>query len=162
MPMKPRTPATFYGGAQGEVTKTVGHLMHRIVTELRRRIEQRMAVHGLTSAQWVPLWMLASGQGHTAQELTCIMHADAGSITRMLDRLEAKGLVERERSAGDRRVVELRLTAAGRATMRQVPPVLAEVNNAALAGFNAEEFALLKSFLERIHANVSQEETAPS
>lgn len=160
--MKTRTPAAFYGGAQGEATKTVGHLMHRIVTELRRRIEQRMVTHGLTSAQWVPLWMLASGQGHTAQELTCMMHTDAGSVTRMLDRLEAKGLVERERSVGDRRVVELRLTDTGRATMREVPPVLAEVNNAALAGFSAEEFALLNGFLQRIHANVSQEETASS
>ena len=156
--MKSRAPAAaFYDGANYNADESVGHLMVRITTHMKRRIERRMAVHGLTAAQWVPLWMLQTRQGETAQELTCAMNTDAGAMTRMLDRLEAKGLVERERSADDRRVVRLRLTDAGKEVVREVPQVLAEVNNAALRGFTGAEFEQLKSMLKRMHATVTEE-----
>lgn len=151
--MKSR-PRAFYDGARYLLDESVGHLMHRITLQMRRRIERRMADHGLTAAQWVPLWMLATGQADNAQALACASHSDAGAVTRMLDRLEAKGLVARNRSAADRRVVQLELTDAGREVVREIPFVLAEVNNQALHGFDADEFELLKSMLKRLHANV--------
>lgn len=152
--MKSR-PRAFYDGARYQVEESVGHLMHRITLQMRRRIERRMAGHGLTAAQWVPLWMLATGQADNAQAIACASQNDAGAVTRMLDRLEDKGLVARTRSAADRRVVQLELTDAGREVVREIPFVLAEVNNQALAGFSADEFELLKSMLKRLHANVT-------
>jgi DNA-binding MarR family transcriptional regulator len=74
-------------------------------------------------------------------------------MTRMLDRLEAKGLLMRTRSATDRRVVELTLTAQGRELTTQIPHHLAAVYNSHLAGFSAEEFNQLKQMLRRIIAN---------
>jgi DNA-binding MarR family transcriptional regulator len=81
------------------------------------------------------------------------MDIDAGATTRLIDRLAAKGLVERERSAADRRVVMLRLTAAGEAVSACVPQVLAEVNNAYLRGFSRDEWQLLKQLLRRMLDN---------
>ncbi len=152
--MKSR-PRAFYDGSRYLLEDSVGHLMHRTVLQMRRRIERRMADHGLTAAQWVPLWMLATGQADNAQAIACASNNDAGAVTRMLDRLEAKGLVARTRSAADRRVVRLELTDAGREVVREIPFVLAEVNNEALRGFGSDEFEQLKSLLKRLHANVA-------
>jgi DNA-binding MarR family transcriptional regulator len=74
-------------------------------------------------------------------------------MTRALDRLEAKGLVLRERSTEDRRVVHLRLTEEGRKIARKVPPVMAEVLNQHLAGFSEAEWKQLLALLARMVAN---------
>ena len=75
--------------------------------------------------------------------------------TRLLDRLESKNLVRRERSSADRRVVNIELTPAGRAAATDIPAVLCAVQNAALAGFTSEEWHLLRQLLERVLANAS-------
>jgi len=149
------TAAPFYDGANYDVAASVGHQLVQLMNQMRREVETRMARHGLTDAQWKPLWMIWSGRASTAIELareTCI---DAGAITRMLDRLEAKGLVERLRSETDRRVVHLRLTPAGDAAAAGIPAVLASVNNDFLRGFSDAEWRQLRELLARMHANGS-------
>ena len=74
-------------------------------------------------------------------------------MTRAIDRLEGKGLLRRERSQQDRRVVQLVLTDAGRAAAELVPPVLADVLNAHLAGFTDAEWQQLIALLTRVVAN---------
>ena len=74
-------------------------------------------------------------------------------MTRMLDRLEAKGLIERVRSETDRRVVHLRLTDAGEAATAKIPHVLASVNNDFLQGFSEREWRQLRKLVERMTAN---------
>jgi len=71
----------------------------------------------------------------------------------MLDRLAAKGLIERVRSETDRRVVHLRLTPEGHAAAEKIPHVLADVNNDFLRGFNKQEWQQLKEFLQRMLVN---------
>ncbi len=65
-------------------------------------------------------------------ELARVCCLDAGSMTRTLDRLEARGFVRRARSDTDRRVVLLELTPKGRVTAVRIPGVLCEVQNAHL------------------------------
>ena len=156
--MKSRTASPFYDGDHYEVDDGVGMLAARISGTMRRQVERRMVGHGLTAAQWKPLWLIDRGIAGTAQALTCVTETDPGAMTRMLDRLEAKGLIERERSAADRRVVKLRLTDAGRDVVRHIPFVLAEVNNAALRGFSRDEFEQLKTFLKRMNATLTEDE----
>ena len=71
-------------------------------------------------------------------------------MTRLLDRLEAKQLCRRTRSADDRRVVNLELTDAGHSAAKDIPGVLCNVQNALLAGFSQEEWETLKSYLRRM------------
>lgn len=136
-----------------EVSDSLGHNLVQLLAQMRREMELRMAQHGLTDAQWKPLWLLAQGRAGTAIELARESCIDAGAMTRMVDRLVAKGLVERLRSETDRRVVNLRLTAAGEAAASHVPAVLASIHNDVLEGFSAEEWAQLKGFLARARAN---------
>lgn len=156
----PTEPATFYDGQRYSAADSVGHLMHLVVSGMRRHIEPRMAAHGLTAAQWYPLWKLKTGAAHTAQALARQMEIDAGAMTRLVDRLEAKGLIARERSATDRRVMRLSLTPAGESVVAHIPQVLADVNNRVLAGFSEAEWQLLLSLLHRLLAN-TQPAAAP-
>ena len=151
-PLRSR-PCPLYNGADYDVSQSIGQQLVNLVTLMRRGVELRMAAHGLTDAQWKPLWLLQSGQATTANELARRMDVDAGAITRLVDRLEAKGLIERLRSAADRRVVHLRLTDAGVAASAEVPHVLAAVNNDLLQGFSEADWKQLRKLLERLSAN---------
>ena len=143
----------FYAGEDYNFSESMGHLLFSLMMNMRREVESRMAKLGLTDAQWKPLWMLKLGRADTAFELAREMSIDAGAMTRMLDRLAAKGLIERTRSETDRRVVHLRLTPEGEAAAEQVPHVLADVNNDYLRGFNKQEWTQLKDFLQRMLVN---------
>ena len=142
-----------YDGANYEVAESVGHHLVSLVQMMRREVELRMARHDLTDAQWKPLWLLKSGRATTAIELAREACVDAGAVTRMIDRLEDKGLIERARSETDRRVVHLRLTPAGEAAAARIPHVLASVNNDFLQGFSEREWKQLRRFIERMSAN---------
>ena len=149
---KLRCPA-FYQGDCYVMAESMGHLLFQLMLSMRREIETRMAEHGLTDAQWKPLLMLKLGRAGTALELAREMCVDAGAMTRMLDRLESKRLIERVRSETDRRVVHLQLTAEGESVVEHVPHVLAAVNNDFLRGFNKQEWAQLKELLQRMLVN---------
>ncbi len=142
-----------YDGANYEVAESVGHQLVSLVQMMRREVELRMTQHDMTDAQWRPLWLLKSGKASTAIELAREACIDAGAVTRMVDRLEDKGLIERVRSETDRRVVHLRLTPAGEAAAARIPHVLASVNNDFLQGFSERDWKQLRRLVERMRAN---------
>jgi len=80
---------------------------------------------------------------------------DTGAMTRMLDRLEEKQLVSRERSNDDRRVIHIHPTALAGDITRQAFPAAVAVLNRHLAGFSRDEVETLKSLLRRMLANAS-------
>lgn len=143
----------FYAPGQYRPDQSVGYLMRKVLSSILSRADLQLASHDLTYVQWLPLYKLAMHEGNTVASLARDLAIDPGAMTRSLDRLEAKGLVRRERSTEDRRVVHLRLTDDGRAVARKVPAVLAEVLNGHLRGFSAEEWQLMLQFLNRMLAN---------
>ncbi|HEX6703637.1 MAG TPA: MarR family transcriptional regulator [Albitalea sp.] len=161
-PPKPIRRTCFYAGESYDMGASMGHLLFQLMTSMKREVDARMADLGLTDAQWKPLWKIKLGHADTAFELAREMSIDAGAMTRMLDRLAAKGLIERVRSETDRRVVHLRLTAEGEAAAEHIPHVLADVNNDFLRGFTKPEWTQLKESLQRmlLNAQALQEEKA--
>lgn len=132
---------------------SVAFLMRRLILSFAAEIEHELVPSGLTNAQWVPLYKLHLGHGKTAAELARECQLDAGAMTRMLDRLEAKGLLRRVRSSEDRRVVNLELTAEGRRAAGDIPQTLCKVLNAHLHGFSRDEVEQLRGLLVRMLAN---------
>lgn len=143
----------FYRVGHYETQDSVGYLMHQAVLSMRRRIEQAMAEHDMTAAQWAPLWLLKREGPRTMQEVARELDADTGATTRLIARLVAKGLIRRARLPSDRRVVRLSLTPAGEALAAKVPAVLARLNNEYLQGFSEAEWQTLKTLLRRVLAN---------
>jgi DNA-binding MarR family transcriptional regulator len=74
-------------------------------------------------------------------------------MTRLLDRLEKKGVVRRVRARGDRRSVRLELTAGGKRLYPRILEALVEVFNRLLHGFSKGDVRLLEELLERMLAN---------
>lgn len=144
---------TFYRPGNYQPEDSVGYLMRRILHTFSLAVEHELEPSGLTNAQWVPLLKLSTGCASTVAELARECQLDAGGMTRLLDRLETKGLVRRLRSSEDRRVVNLELTDQGREAAKHIPAILCGVQNAHMRGFTVEEWQLLKSLLSRILDN---------
>ncbi|HSW08661.1 MarR family winged helix-turn-helix transcriptional regulator [Aquabacterium sp.] len=152
--MKPSVkPATFYRPDALHSEDSIGLLTKRAMQSITLMVDRRLAPHDLTHAQWVPLFKLARGECTTMASLAREVSLDPGSMTRALDRLEAKGLLRRVRSKEDRRVIDLELTEEGLEVSKLVPDVLAEVYNAHLAGFSRAEWTTLIDLLQRLVAN---------
>lgn len=133
--------------------ESVGYLLTQVRGRMVAAVDAELAPLDITWAQWGIVLQIANGKAETAAELCRNSGCDTGSMTRMVDRLEQKGLIRRERSAEDRRVVLLRLTDAGRALYPQLPAVALKVLNHHLRGFTRSELELFKSFLRRMIAN---------
>ncbi len=133
--------------------ESIGYLMRLVLNSMQAQIELAMEPHDLTAMQWQPLFILANGTARTSAELARRMQVDTGAVTRMVDRMEQKGLLERVRSVEDRRVVNLEVTASGRESARVIPKALCAVLNDHIKGFTAEEAVMLTGFLHRMLSN---------
>ena len=149
---------TYYTVDNFRPENSMGYLMRRIMGVVAQDVEREMEPFGLTDAQWKPLLRLYLRQANTVAELARCCELDAGSMTRLLDRVEAKGLLRRVRSSEDRRVVNIELTPDGLAAAAQIPVILSRVQNNALRGFSETEWRSLQDFQQRIFTNV---QTAP-
>ena len=123
---------------------------------IAQRVSDETELGGSTIPQWLPLYKVHSGHANTVAELARKCTVDAGAMTRLLDRLESKGLCRRVRSETDRRVVQIELTPEGEEVAQRVPLALSRVYNAALADFSHEEWQQLRGFLLRLRANAER------
>lgn len=149
----PAKPPVFYNASNLRTEESIGYLMRQVMSSIRTQADTRLAAHDLTYAQWLPLYRLFLEPGHTVATLARDLETDPPAITRALDRLQAKGLVLRERSKEDRRVVRPMLTAEGRKVARQVPDVLSQIYNGHLSDFSNAEWQTLVQLLRRMVAN---------
>jgi DNA-binding MarR family transcriptional regulator len=132
---------------------SVGQLMGRARASLLTSLDAELGPFGLNGTQFAVLKHLGEGAARTAADLCRLNRYDTGAMTRILDRLEEKGLVRRERGREDRRVVFLRLAPAGRALLPRLMTVGTRVVEAHLAGFTAEEIETFKGYLHRMIDN---------
>ena len=142
----------YYRGDQYRTEDSVGFLMKQTVELISRTLDARMAEHSLTDAQWRPLLLLSRHPAGTATQIARWAGCNAGATTRMLDRLEDKGLLRRVRSLDDRRVQQLELTEEGRKAAAIVPYVIADVLHAHLADLTRKEVEQLRELLRRVLA----------
>lgn len=133
---------------------SLGHLLTLTHARLMHRITQlTLDEFGVTGMQGKVLFLLTSGSCTTAADLARYWNIDAGAITRVLDRIEKRGLLQRVRASEDRRVVRLVTTEAGAAIAEAMPRLLNSVIDEALDGLVAEERQALKRMLLRILDN---------
>jgi DNA-binding MarR family transcriptional regulator len=149
-----------YDSATYQPGKSIGSLVNRVrvamLTAVGQELEtdRRLAPLGLSAAQFIIIASLAKAEGPmSASDLCKGISYDAGAMTRMLDRLEGKGLIRRSRCAEDRRLMLLELTDEGRAAWPRMREVSMAVANRFLRGFTKAEARQLESFLLRMLEN---------
>ncbi|HVO87409.1 MAG TPA: MarR family transcriptional regulator [Casimicrobiaceae bacterium] len=153
--MTKRTPrAGFYVPGNYAPEESVGLLMKRVLASIVGRAEARLKPHGVTHAQWHPLFRLReAGRPKAVVALARELRMDTGAMTRLIDRLERKRLCRRVRSTEDRRIVMVELTPSGAEAAAIVPAVLSDVMNAHFAGFSRAEWESLVQALRRMLDN---------
>jgi DNA-binding MarR family transcriptional regulator len=131
-------------------------LLRRVQTAVTQLVSEAAELESWTMQQAAPLYKIHRGEANTVADLARCCTLDAGSMTRLLDRLEARGLCRRVRSDTDRRVVHVELTTEGVATAEQIPQVLSRVYNEVLEGFTPQEWEQLRSLLGRMTDNAER------
>jgi DNA-binding MarR family transcriptional regulator len=141
--MKHYTPESF------SLTQSVGFLLTKARNVITAEMDAALQDLDITGPQMGILLAMQRGMASTPFELSKMLSVDTGLMTRTLDKLEGKGLLERSRNAEDRRVVNLVLTKKGEAIAAEIPNIAPEVLNARLKKFTKAEFEELCRLLDK-------------
>jgi DNA-binding MarR family transcriptional regulator len=141
------TPETF------SLTQSVGFSINKARNLLINEMDTALKELDITTQQMGILLSMRRGVATTPFELSKLLGIDTGLMTRMLDKLERKGLLARSRSTEDRRVVNLKLTKEGEAIAGQLPQIVPVVLNRRLRKFTKTEFEELRRLLNKFLAD---------
>src|SRR5438045_3359848 len=122
-----------------EAEEGLGRLLLRVVREMRTRFDRSLEGFDLTAQQAEILYRCSRAGELTPKQLTNLLVTDNAGVTRLVDRLEAKGLVARRASADDRRSVTIKLTRSGTALVPRVARVAHAQRRRLAAGPSASE-----------------------
>jgi DNA-binding MarR family transcriptional regulator len=126
--------------------------LERTTAVLRHHLAEQLKAFGITGTQLNVLRILrgAQPQGLCRNEIGERLVAQVPDVTRLLDRLEEAGLVSRERSAEDRRLVRTRITEEGLALLRRLDAPLLELHAAQLGHLSQEQLRTLIDLLAEV------------
>jgi len=133
--------------------EAIGALIGRTRKTIIHKIDAELAPLEVSAAQWIVVLLVGENAASSATGLCEALAYDPGAMTRLLDRLEAKGIVRRARSPEDRRTIQLELTDSGKALYPKIISAMVDVNNSLLRGFSQEEVGQLEGYLRRMLAN---------
>jgi MarR family transcriptional regulator for hemolysin len=129
----------------------LGALLGRTYRQWRRAADLRLQPFGLTEATWLPLVHIARAPAPPRQkDLAASMFVDSSSVVRLLDNLEAVGLIQRKEGETDRRAKTIHLTPRGRAIADKVETVSRRVRSDALAGLPEKDVETTIRVLQHI------------
>jgi DNA-binding MarR family transcriptional regulator len=132
---------------------SLGYLIGNLRRALLEAMDRAFAPQGVTAPQAIVMFQIANGMAEHAADFCRNLSYDPGAMTRLLDRLEAKGLVRRVRSAKNRRNVRIELTPAGRGALPHLGLAAFAVFDVFLRGFTKTERRQVFGFLKRMLAN---------
>jgi len=138
-----------------------GSLLHQVARDLATALERQLAPFDIT-AQQAALLLHAARQQSSPSQLMTVLGTDTAGMTKLLDRLEAKGLIERRPNPGDRRSVLITLTKDGRALAPRLGPVFGRVTGQLFTGFSPDEIGVLTTMLQRMRGNLASSATERS
>ena len=132
----------------------VGRLVIRVARQLRTFVDRQVAPLGLTMQQAELLVWTYRQRGASATHLTDLLLTDDAGVSRLVGRLEAKGLITRRVGADDRRARALRLTPSGRTLAKRLLRFAGRGNEMLLAGLSPRERAELRRLLLHVSDNI--------
>jgi DNA-binding MarR family transcriptional regulator len=139
---------------------TLGFLLRRAQKLMSQQAEQIFEGRGLTLSQWIVLELIDEGAVATPGEAARILGHNTGATTRLIDHLEAEGLLVRRREPGDRRLVSLALTADGKSMARAWQAEMVGFYKEILAEFSPLEVATLVNLMGRLVERLEARDTS--
>ena len=153
---------SIYDSDNYEPSRSVAHLVGQVRTEMLAALDRELMADrhvadiGVTAAQFIVMTRLAAAERKkSASDLCKEMSYDAGAMTRMIDRLESKGLIRRARCPQDRRLVYLEMTEQGRTVYPRLRELSMAIQNRFLRGFSRADARQLEGLLGRMLENTA-------
>ncbi|MDX2136663.1 MAG: MarR family winged helix-turn-helix transcriptional regulator [Chloroflexota bacterium] len=134
----------------------LGYLLVQVCKAHRNRAQAALSEIGLHAGQEMILMHLYDAEGLTQSQLVESLCVEPPTVTKMLQRMEAVGIVERRQDAEDARVSRVYLTPNGRALETQVCAVWRQLDDDTVAGLTDVEQALLRRLLQQVHTNLTK------
>jgi MarR family transcriptional regulator, transcriptional regulator for hemolysin len=122
---------------------------------LRKAFDRRACGHGVTRAQWKVLFRLERQPGLRQIELADMLDVEPITLSRIVDRLEEAGLVERLADPSDRRAWRLHITAQARPLVEKLHAIADEMIAEAFAGIEPSDIEITRKVLGRVRENAA-------
>ena len=135
-------------------------LLHDVARLLRVDADKRARQHGMTRAQWAILIWLERQPGISQKELSEILEVEPISVARLIDRLQARGMVERRPDPRDRRIWRLHLLDPARDVLQEIDCQRADMTRIVTAGIEEESIETMTEALIRMKAILTQDSHA--
>jgi DNA-binding MarR family transcriptional regulator len=132
----------------------VGYLVKRAHSLMLDILEPLIEQRGFSFIQYVVLSCLRDGIAVNPKAICTHYRHDSGALTRIIDQLAERGLLERVRRDRDRRKVELQLTPAGRETIESLIPLVVDKLNEILGDFSKAEFQEMLRLLMKLNTTL--------
>ena len=139
---------------QEDINRNFGFLVHDVARLLRTVFDRRMREVGLTRSQWWVLNNLFQHNGVNQAELAQLLEVERPTLGRLIDRLEAKGWVNRVEDPNDRRAKKIFLTEEVAPTIRTMRKIAGETRAFALTGISETDRTVLVDILLKIKKNL--------
>jgi MarR family transcriptional regulator, organic hydroperoxide resistance regulator len=133
----------------------IGYRIKLLSQLLTRKFTEKLEPFGLTPFHWLVLCCLWQEDGLPTSSIGDKLKQVGGTLTGVLDRMEERGLVRRERDVHDRRIWRIWLTDAGKELETVLPPLAADLRDQAMSGISPSEKELFSQLLNRAIANLS-------
>jgi DNA-binding MarR family transcriptional regulator len=130
--------------------RSPGRMLRRLEQDVKTLLERRFAAEDVTVTQWIALKVVRDAAVSNPGELARELNITSGATTRLIDTLEERGLMLRDRSAEDRRLVGLRVTEAGEAMIQAIAPIVVAGWNELIADFSDPEVEQFSAMLVRL------------
>lgn len=140
----------FYDSASFERDRAIGYLLRVCSQHGMAQLDRAFADEDLTAMHWATMLSIALDRDATCAIVARDMAYDKGAMSRMIDVLEARGLVRRERNSDDRRCNNLTLTPEGAALTERCRLIALALWNEWLEGWSDEEVTLFIAQLQRL------------
>jgi len=136
-------------------------LLYDVARAIRTRFDQKArASHAMTRAQWIILSRLDRQPGISQNEMAAICEVEPITVARLVDRLEARGLVERRADPSDRRIRRLHLLPAAKPIVETIADARAVMSERITAGLDEKTCETLIDGLLKIKENLANEALA--
>lgn len=132
---------------------------------IRTEADKRARAHGMTRAQWIILMNLERQPGLLQKELAEVLEVEPITVARLVDRLEARGMVERRADPTDRRCWRLHLTDASRPLMQEINTQIIDLADLVTTGLPDTTLRMLCESLTSMRDSLAAEAkraTAPA
>jgi MarR family transcriptional regulator, transcriptional regulator for hemolysin len=135
-------------------------LLNDVARLLRVDADKRARSHGMTRAQWAILIWLDRQPGISQKELSELLEVEPITVARLIDRLEARGMVERRPDPRDRRIWRLHLLRPACDVLHEIDAQRADMTRFVTAGIGENEIEIMTEALMRMKATLTQESHA--